>query len=94
MATRWVHLLGDGLVYSGPCLVHSIILVPDAAADYCTIYDGRDATSGKQFVKVVSSSVTTHKLTFGNGVPFDQGVYVDGIDAGVETTIVFTPLEG
>jgi len=92
MDTRWVRVVGDGAVYLGPCLVHSIIVLPDTADDYAVIYDGRDATSGKQFVKVILSSVTTHKLTFGNGVPFDQGIYVDAFDAAVETTVVFTPL--
>ena len=90
---RWVHIVGDGLVYEGPCLVHSVIMYPDANQDYVKVYDGRDATSGKFFVWLVSSTKTTKQLTFGDGVPFDQGIYVDAKDGVVETTVVFTPLE-
>ena len=92
MDTRWVRVVGDGAVYLGPCLVHSITLLPNVATDYCTIYDGRDATSGKPFLTVISSTVDTHEIIFPTPVPFDQGIYVDAFDAVVETTIVFTPL--
>jgi len=94
MKTRWVRVVGDGLVYEGPCLVHSITLWPDADVDYAYVYDGHDAISGKLFCRLEASVSTTLHLGFGDGVPFDQGIYVDGVDAGVETTIVFTPLEG
>jgi len=93
MNTRWVRVVGSGAVYLGPCLVHSIILLPITANDYCTIYDGRDATSGKPFLKIISAVVITREIIFSCGVPFDQGIYVDAFDAEVETTIVFEPLE-
>jgi len=93
MNTRWVRVVGDGAVYLGPCLVHSITLWPEANEDYSRVYDGRDATSGKMFVELQASTRTTLHVTFEGGVPFDQGIYVDGKDAEVETTVVFTPLE-
>lgn len=93
MRKRWVHIANDGLVYEGPCLVHSLTLWPEAIHDYANVYDGRDVVSGKLFVKMRSAPLITLHLDFGDGVPFDQGIYIDGIDVGVETTVVFTPIE-
>ena len=92
LSRRWVHVIGDGLVCEGPCLVHSITLDPDAGADETTIYDGRDAVSGKKFMSVVTSDKVTRHIDFEPGVPFDRGIFVDGSDGAVETTVVFTPL--
>lgn len=89
---RWTRVIGDNLVYEGPCLLLSITLWPDAATDYVDIYDGRDATSGKKFLRVEADVDRTRHLSFGRGVPFDAGIYVDGADSVVETTIVFEPL--
>lgn len=90
---RWVRVVGDGLAYQGPCLVHSITFMPVTANDYADIYDGRDAVSGKRFMRVISSVVVTWCMCYASGIPFDQGIYVDGKDAEVETTVVFTPLD-
>lgn len=93
MDTRWVRVVGDGAVYLGPCVVRSIIMVPDGTDDYAVVYDGRDATSGKPFLKVTSAYKLPKQVSVEGGVPFDQGIYVDGSDAAVETTVVFTPME-
>lgn len=90
---RWAVVKGDGLVYSGPCLLHNVVFWPDVATDYVDIYDGRDVTSGKKFCRLEADVDRTRHLSLGQGVPFDVGIYVDGFDTVVETTIVFTPLE-
>jgi len=92
MATRWVHQYGDGLVYSGPCLLQAVSVLPNDAGDQVAVYDGRDATSGKLFGKVKATIILTWALCFVGGVPFDQGIYLDATDGDVETTVVFTPL--
>lgn len=90
---RWVVVKGDALVYIGPCLVHTIIFFPDVAGDRADIYDGRDTKSGKKFCRIEANVDETMHVNLGEGAPFDVGIYVDGTDAAVETTIVFTPLE-
>ncbi len=92
MKTRWVRVIGAGLVYEGPCLLHSVTLFPEGGDDWTDVYDGRDATSGKPFVTLFAKTRVTRQLTFGAGVPFDQGIYVGVNDAENETTVVFTPL--
>lgn len=90
---RWARVKGSGLVYSGPCLVHDVIMWPDVAEDRADIYDGRDATAGKKFCRLEADVDRTRHLGLGQGVPFDVGLYIDGADTKVETTVVFTPIE-
>ena len=90
---RWVHVVGDGQAYTGRCLLHSITLDPDAGGDEVTIYDGRDAASGRKFMSLVTSIKVTRHIQFEPGMPFSVGIFVDGSDAAVETTVVFTTEE-
>ena len=92
-ARHWVRITGDGLVYDGPCVVTLIIFHPDAAGDYVDIYDGRDTTSGILFTRLVGVNGNTRHLGLGQGVLFGRGIYVDGIDSAVETTVAFTPAQ-
>lgn len=90
---RWTRIVGDGLVYSGPCIVYGIVMVPDAGADYADIYDGRDTTTGRKFCRVVIATKTTHRLNFGQGIPFHMAIYVDGSDGAVATTLIYAPCD-
>jgi len=92
MEARWVRVVGDGLAYSGPCLLKSVAMQPVLANDYADIYDGNDTTSGKLFVRFITAVVVTWCICFGDGVPFDQGIYIDGKNADVVTTVCFVPL--
>lgn len=89
---RWVTIMGDGLAYTGPCLLTDIIVSPDANHDFAIIYDGRDTTSGKRFAQIQSATRTAVHLSFAHGLPFDSGIYIDGNDDEVETTVAFIPL--
>jgi hypothetical protein len=89
IATHWQHVTGDGMAYDGPCIVKAIVFHPDTAADYADIYDGRDATSGTKFCRIENAVDSTLAIDFGDGVLFGKGVYVDGIDSAVETTVAF-----
>lgn len=91
-ATHWVRIVGDGLVHAGPCTVTHILFWPDADADYVDIYDGRDTTTGLKFCRIEAATQNTRHIGLGQGVLFGRGIYVDGIDAAVETTVTFTPL--
>jgi len=89
---RWTRVIGDGLVYEGPCLLKHLVFWPDADGDYADIYDGRDKTSGKKFMRIETSITLTWQIAFVDGVQFDTGIYVDGKDSAVEVTVVFEPL--
>jgi hypothetical protein len=92
MATRWVRVVGDGLVYTGPCVVFHIVVWPDANGDYADVYDGHDTSTGKKFCRIECPVQLTEQVSLVPGVPFDRGIYVDGKDSAVETTIIFEPI--
>jgi hypothetical protein len=91
-ATHSLRVVGDGQVYDGPCIVKVVVMHPDAADDYADIYDGRDTTSGTKLFRVRSATTSTAVANLGDGIVFGKGVYVDGCDSAVETTVSFIPL--
>lgn len=84
---------GDGRAVEGSCIVHGIIFWPDDDADYVDIYDGLDETSGKKVFRIETATSITWAWSFTHGILFDNGVYVDGKDDAVETTILFHNVE-
>lgn len=88
----FVRIAGDGMIHDGPCIVKAVVFWPDADTDYVDVYDGRDTTSGKKFCRIETATQTTRSISFGSGVLFGKGIYVDGVDAAVETTVVYVPL--
>lgn len=92
VASSWRRIEGDGLVHAGPCIVKAIVFEPHAGQDWADVYDGRDATSGEKFCRVEAKTVTTVPVNLGDGVLFGRGIYVDGTDGDVRTTVTFIPL--
>lgn len=90
--STFVKITGDGMAFDGPCILKAVVFWPDADADYVDVYDGRDTTTGKKFCRIETATQTTKTLNLGSGVVFGKGIYVDGIDAAVETTVVYIPL--
>lgn len=91
-ATHWERVVGDGLIYDGPCIVQDVIFWPPDASDYADLYDGRDATSGEKFCRLECDVDETKAILFSRGVLFGRGIYVDGSADDVETTVSFVPL--
>jgi len=89
---RWKRIVGDGLICRGPCLVHDILFTPNAVNDTVSIYDGRDATTGRLFATLFTAVKVSWAFCLADGVRFDRGIYIDSLDGDQETTIVFTPL--
>jgi len=93
MPCTYARVCGDGRAYQGAALVKGIVFLPEAANDYVDVYDGLDATSGELVCRIISAVVSTCNFAFADGVRFNHGVYLDGIDSAVETTVFFQPLE-
>lgn len=93
MPCTYVRIVGDGRAYQGKALVKGIIFMPITANDYVDVYDGLDATSGELVCRIVSAVVTTWPFCMPFGVWFQRGIYLDGIDDEVQTTVFFEPLE-
>lgn len=93
MAYSYVRVVGDGRAYQGAAEVCGILFLPISANDYVDVYDGLDVTSGEKVFRVISAAATTLPLSFPEGIRFNHGIYLDGIDSEVETTVFFRPLE-
>jgi hypothetical protein len=93
MPCAYARIVGDGRVYQGPALVKAIVFVPVSGADYADIYDGLDTESGEKVFRVKAAALTTWQITLDCGVLFSRGIYVDGKDGDVETTVLFEPLD-
>lgn len=93
MPASSVLVVGDGQVYDGPCTLRAIIFTPISANDYVDVYDGLDKDSGKKLFRAISAVVVTWCFCFGEGIKMANGIYLDGKDGEVETTIAFDPLD-
>lgn len=93
MPAGFVRIVGDGLVYAGRCLVKGLVFWPDADADHVDVYDGVNTTIGKKFCRVEVAVSTTRHIGLGQGVVFESGIYIDGTDGAVETTVLFESLD-
>lgn len=91
-STHYLNVAGDGIAYKGSCILKAVIFHPDAAGDYADIYDGRDATSGTKVFRIENTVDSTLAANLGDGILFGKGIFVDGIDSAVETTVAFVPL--
>ncbi len=88
-AAGWTVVKGSGLAVEGSCILLGLFFTPVTANDYVTLYDGLDATSGRKFAKFVTAVVVTWPFAFSGHPRFSSGIYVEGIDGDVETTIVY-----
>lgn len=88
---RAVRITGDGVAWQGECVLKQVILNVDAGSDWVDIYDGLDATSGEKLLRMKSADIVTRSISLGEGVLFSVGIYLDGIDSAIETTVLFEP---
>ena len=92
-ASGWTMIKGSGLAVEGPCVLLGVIFTPDTTNDYVTIYDGIDAASGRKFAKITTAVDVTWPFHMSCHPLFAAGVYVEGIDSAVETTIIYESVE-
>lgn len=83
----------DGIAVSKPCNVVAISFTPTTAADYVTIYDGLDTSSGEILMRLDASTITSVNGQFGEGIHCRNGVYVDFSASTGKLTIVYDTVE-
>lgn len=87
------YLTIDGIAVSKPCNLVGIVFTPTTAADYITVYDGSDTSSGRVVARVDAATVTTVEVLIPGGVYCPGGVYVDFSAASGKCTIVYDTVE-
>ena len=91
--SAWVRFAGDGLVVEGPCVVTALLWRCDKNDETCEIYDGLDAVSGKLFTELIGDAKMSYSFNLGDGVRFDNGVYVDQTTTNDVITVCFRNVE-
>jgi len=92
IASQW----GDGLVYTGECVVHMVIVQSQDADAYAAIYDATSATGTAKADPQSSIAKQVNSVDL-KGALFSTGIYID-TEAGTApngntlVTIVYDPL--
>ena len=73
------HLNADGVVFAGPCRVKGYQLAPGGTAGEITFYDNASAASGtaRLVLDITTNTAVISTLIPGEGIKFNNGVYVD-----------------
>ena len=87
IASQW----GDGLVYTGKCVVHKILVQGQAADDYAAVYDALSATGT---AKVDPQSATAKQIASADlgGALFETGIYINASNGDTFVTVVYDAL--
>lgn len=89
----FVRVVGDGLVVEGSCVLLAYLWRCDKNNHTCAIYDGLDVTQGKLFAELIGRADTYYPFSFGDGVAFDSGLYVDQTNTDDALTVIFRQVE-
>lgn len=81
-----------GLVYDGPCVLHSASISGDGANADCDLYDGL-STTGRRRLHLEVLSGTSFDKHFRHGAIVDQGLYLVVNAATTFVTVEYTPIE-
>ncbi len=73
------HLSADGVVFAGPTRVKGYSVVSGGTAGEIIFYDNASAASGtvRLQINISTNQAVTALLIPGEGIKFDNGVYVD-----------------
>lgn len=85
----FVRIAGDGLVVEGSFVLLGLLWNCDKNDETCALYDGLDAVQGKPFAELIGDGNSFYDIPFGDGVRFDNGLYVDQTTANDVLTVIF-----
>ena len=73
------HLNADGVIFAGPCRVKGYQIAPGGTAGEIYFYDNASAASGtiRLTFDITINAAIISTLIPGEGIKFDNGVYVD-----------------
>lgn len=93
VASQW----GDGLVYTGECVVHQVIITGATDASYAAVYDAVSATGTAKADPQLASATATETADL-KGSLFSTGIYIDTdggegiINSDLLVTVVYDAL--
>lgn len=82
---------GSRIVHRGRCKVFFFGMATTGAADIADLYDGTDA-NGKRKDRIASQGLSADDHSYGRGVYFDNGVFVNVVAGTPFVTVQFEAL--
>jgi len=81
----------DTLITSHPAWLHSLIITDSVAGAGATVYEGQDATSGRQIAHFHGPNNDSFQAVFDPPLWCERGIYVD-LEANVDHLVIhYTP---
>ncbi len=90
MANPSVYTNKSRLIFTGPCVVKSILLSNAGANGTCEVFDGSN-TNGTVKAKLAVFSKDSVTWRPGDGTDFDQGIFVSLAGTNTNVTVTFEP---
>jgi hypothetical protein len=85
-----VHLNASGAAYSGPLRAKGYQIAPGGTAGQIIFYDNASAASGTQrlIVDITTNTTVVYTLIPGEGIRFDNGLYIS-LPASATITVFY-----
>jgi hypothetical protein len=88
----FLSISGDTVVTDRPCLLNAVHLHTSADGGDVTLYEGQDATSGRQIASLHATANNPHFMDFSHAPFCARGLFVDVGSNVTECTVFFTVL--
>lgn len=83
-----VYIEADTMISNKLCYLHGLLLNVATSGGDITLYNGRDATSGRKVMVVKALANVTNPIAFATPVLFESGLFVD-IGSNVNSVTLF-----
>lgn len=90
--SAWTYLTSDGIVSTGPCLLHSVLVSTDGGGPgKVELYDGREAFSERKVATLLTAANNARHFHW-KGLELDYGLYVDIVEKADYVTVEWEPI--
>lgn len=72
----WTRLTASNVVWNGPVRLYGAVLLVSVAGGDVTLYDGVDAVSGRQVLRLEGTADESRPVMFSPPLVLDLGLYV------------------
>jgi len=90
---RYVMIEGSQIVYEAGLILKEIVINCSAEDGYSTLYEGKDAISGRKIGRINGESKVSTTILFGDGLRLERGLYIAFGDSTDQIIVIFDPFE-
>lgn len=81
----------SGSVFNGAGMLYSIFAEGNGGATSVSVYIGHNV-KGRQVLHIPVSDGSIEKINFSNGIPIDNGLYIDVADSNCYVSVIYEPI--